>query len=196
MMPNPKFQRPMPGRQQGAALVIGLFILLIASFLAVASLNNATVQERMASNSEKVQKALRAAESAVEDQVRTAITDFSSFSAAHGEYGKTNPNWPSEAYDIGDEFDYEIVRSLSVAGFAGVAAARGQAQDAARFLGAVDANLDRIGIRFEPADAADIERYVIAAREALGAATYQQLASQGAASPWAAIRVEARAYGV
>ena len=114
MMPNPKFQRPMPGRQQGAALVIGLFILLIASFLAVASLNNATVQERMASNSEKVQKALRAAESAVEDQVRTAITDFSSFSAAHGEYGKTNPNWPSEAYDIGDSDISTVVQVISI----------------------------------------------------------------------------------
>ena len=101
----------------------------------------------------------------------------------------------SESYDVGDAYDYEIVRSLSVAGFAGVSIARGDAQLAARFLGAVDANLDRIGVQFEPADAADIARYYEGAKAALGEETFAKLAAEGAAENWSDIQLQARALG-
>ncbi|MEP1538548.1 MAG: adenylate/guanylate cyclase domain-containing protein [Paracoccaceae bacterium] len=101
----------------------------------------------------------------------------------------------SESYDLGDSYDYEIVRSLAVAGFAGVALARGDAEKAARFLGAVDANLERIGVQFEPTDSADIARYREGAQSKLGDAKFASLKQEGASSKWRKIKNEARSLG-
>lgn len=101
----------------------------------------------------------------------------------------------SQSFDLGDDYDYEILRCLSVAGFAGVSLAGGDAHTAARFLGAVNANLDRIGVQFEPADAADIARYFEGAKAALGESAYDDHLATGAASSWTGIKAEARALG-
>ncbi len=96
-------------KQEGAALVIGLLILLMASFLAVASLNNATVQERMARNEQNINKAFQAAESAVEQQLSIASEDknLTKLVNAYAEYERTQingqePSWPSADYDSGE----------------------------------------------------------------------------------------------
>ncbi len=102
----------------------------------------------------------------------------------------------SESYDLGEDYDYEIVRSLAVAGFAGVALARDDAKQAAVILGAVDANLARIGVQFEPTDAADIARYHEGAKAKLGDSTFEDLKREGAALKWRDIRLQARALGV
>lgn len=98
-----------------------------------------------------------------------------------------------KAYDLGHAYDYPIVLNLCVAGFGGIAIARGEAETAARFLGAVAANMARIGAAFEPTDRADIDGYVAAAKDALGGA-YDAAAAQGAAATWDDLRAEARAY--
>lgn len=98
----------------------------------------------------------------------------------------------AEAYDLGEEFDYPIVVNLCVAGFGGVALARGDAATAARLLGGVDHNMGIIGASFEPADKADIDGYVTRTREALGDAEYDRLAAEGAAQSWDTLRAGAR----
>ena len=93
----------MARQQQGAALVVGLLILLLATFLAVASMNNANMQERMAANSQNLNSAFQAAESAIDDQIRDVVNgDASRLGLARGEYGKATPNWPTDTYNAGD----------------------------------------------------------------------------------------------
>lgn len=93
----------IPRSQQGAALVVGLLILLLVTFLAVASMNNANVQERMAANTQNENLAFQAAESAVDEQIQVVSDgDTSQLALAKSQYGLTTPNWPTESYDAGD----------------------------------------------------------------------------------------------
>ncbi|MEM6678930.1 MAG: adenylate/guanylate cyclase domain-containing protein [Pseudomonadota bacterium] len=101
----------------------------------------------------------------------------------------------AEAHDLGEDFDYPIVVHLSVAGFGGLALARGDARLAARLLGGVDSHMERIGASFEPTDKADIDGYVAGARAALGDAAYDASAAEGAQASWETLRREARALG-
>jgi predicted ATPase len=57
-------------------------------------------------------------------------------------------------------------------GFAGVAIARGQQNRAARILGATDVLLGTLGLRLDHSDQVEYNRYVDAARTALGDATF------------------------
>lgn len=99
----------------------------------------------------------------------------------------------AEAFDLGQKFDYRIVVNLCVAGFGGLAIAQGDPARAARFLGAVDHNISKIGVDFEPTDKADIATYVDAAKAALGPEKFKEYAEAGATADWIAIQSEARA---
>lgn len=55
----------LPPRQRGAALIIGLILLLILTVLGVSSMNTATMELAMAINSQQSQYAFQAAESAL-----------------------------------------------------------------------------------------------------------------------------------
>ncbi len=99
----------------------------------------------------------------------------------------------SEAFDLAEDYDFPLVSNLCVAGFGGVAIARGDKEMAARILGAVEHNLEKIGVVFEPTDRADVDRYIAATRAALGDEGYMILASEGAAMPWDDLRSMARA---
>lgn len=99
----------------------------------------------------------------------------------------------AEAFDLGQKFDYRIVVNLCVAGFGGLAMAQGDPARAARFLGAVDHNIRKIGVDFEPTDKADIAAYVDAAKAALGPEKYAEYSEAGAADDWITIQSEARA---
>lgn len=90
-------------KQEGAALVVGLLLLLLITFLAVASMNNANVQERMAANSQNVNLAFQAAESAVDNQIQLVMGgDTSNLATARSQFGLTTPAWPTDTYDAGD----------------------------------------------------------------------------------------------
>lgn len=58
-------------RQRGAALVIGLILLLILTLLAVAGMNTATLELQMAGNEQYQQRAFEAAETAIEQAIET-----------------------------------------------------------------------------------------------------------------------------
>jgi type IV pilus assembly protein PilX len=63
--------QPIGGRQRGAALIIGLLLLLILTLLAVAGMNTATLELQMAGNEQYQQRAFEAAETAVEQAIDT-----------------------------------------------------------------------------------------------------------------------------
>jgi type IV pilus assembly protein PilX len=57
--------RPV-NRQRGAALVVGLMLLLVLTLLAISGMNTATLELQMAGNNQFTQSAFQAAESGVE----------------------------------------------------------------------------------------------------------------------------------
>ncbi|HSN72358.1 MAG TPA: PilX N-terminal domain-containing pilus assembly protein, partial [Steroidobacteraceae bacterium] len=63
--------RSLHGRQRGAALIIGLVLLLILTLLAVAGMNTATLELQMAGNEQYQQRAFEAAETAIEQAIET-----------------------------------------------------------------------------------------------------------------------------
>lgn len=69
MMPTQRFYSPQRG-QRGAALVIGLVLLLILTVLGVSGLGTATTEVRLADNKKQREFAFQAAESAVNEAIR------------------------------------------------------------------------------------------------------------------------------
>lgn len=55
-----------PQRQQGAALIVGLVMMVVLTLLAVSSMNTATLELTMASNNQEQENAFQAAETAVD----------------------------------------------------------------------------------------------------------------------------------
>ena len=93
----------LKSRQSGAALIIGLLILLLATVIAVASTSNATFQERMAGVEQNMNITFQAAESAIDEEIRkVASGDTSNLSNARLQYGLATPNWPKNTYNIGN----------------------------------------------------------------------------------------------
>jgi type IV pilus assembly protein PilX len=90
-------------RESGAALIVGLMILLLATFLAVAAMNNSGMQEKMASNAQFVNQAFQAAESAIDSKVADiSAGDTSLLSASLAQMGLSSPNWPTFTYNVGN----------------------------------------------------------------------------------------------
>jgi type IV pilus assembly protein PilX len=59
-------------RQSGAALVIGLLLLLVLTILAVTGITTATLELQMAGNEQYRERAFQAAETAIEQAIQTA----------------------------------------------------------------------------------------------------------------------------
>ncbi len=87
----------------------------------------------------------------------------------------------SESLQIGREHQYMMVTNLYLAAMAGVALGRGKHRQAARLLGTVDAQLHRVGVRFQPADQKELEHSLEQARTHLDSATFDAAWSEGAA---------------
>lgn len=83
-------------RQQGAALVVGLILLLVLTLLAVSGMNTATLELRMAGNNQFSQNAFQAAESGIE----TALTNWVP--------GTVYAPGPITDPDSGDTFDVTV----------------------------------------------------------------------------------------
>ncbi|MBT8135968.1 MAG: hypothetical protein KJO54_03035 [Gammaproteobacteria bacterium] len=62
----------LPHRQRGAALIVGLVLLMILTLLGVAGLNTATLEAAMADNMQRGQYAFQGAESAIMAEMRIA----------------------------------------------------------------------------------------------------------------------------
>lgn len=69
---------PTAGRQQGAALVVGLILLLVLTILAVSGVLTSTMELRMVRNTQSQERAFQAAEVAVEDALANPVLSTSS----------------------------------------------------------------------------------------------------------------------
>jgi type IV pilus assembly protein PilX len=86
-------------RQQGAALVIGLILLVVLTILAVSGVFTSTMELRMVGNNQNQERAFQAAEVAVEDALGNPVL---STSAVFNQATVAVPNSP------GDEYSYSL----------------------------------------------------------------------------------------
>jgi type IV pilus assembly protein PilX len=88
-------QAPSRARQQGAALVIGLILLMVLTLLAVSSMNSASLEFIMAGNEQYRANAFQAAEAGIEQSLVQGI--FNPDAAAQNLKGANNAtdNWAS-----------------------------------------------------------------------------------------------------
>ncbi len=68
-----KINRPRAHRQRGAALIVGLLLLLVVTLLAVAGMNSASVEFVMAGNEQYRSRAFQAAEAGIEESLVKGI---------------------------------------------------------------------------------------------------------------------------
>ncbi len=85
----------LPGRQQGAALVIGLILLLVLTILAVSGVFTSTMELRMVRNTQSQERAFQAAEVAIEDALANPVL---STSAVFNQATIAVPNAPGDTY--------------------------------------------------------------------------------------------------
>jgi len=88
-----------PGRQQGAALVVGLVLLIVLTILAVSGVFTATMELRMVRNSQSQERAFQAAEVAIENALANPLI---STSTPEVQAPTDNPN------AIGDLYSYTL----------------------------------------------------------------------------------------
>lgn len=86
-------------RQQGAALVIGLILLVVLTILAVSGVFTSTMELRMVRNMQSQERAFQAAEVAIEDALANPVL---STSAGFSQATTAVPNSP------GDEYSYDM----------------------------------------------------------------------------------------
>lgn len=90
-------------KQQGAALVIGLMILLLATLVAVSAMTNSNLQEKMAANSQNANRAFQAAESAVDSQITGIIGGSTAImTQAINQFLNSGTNWPTATVSVED----------------------------------------------------------------------------------------------
>jgi type IV pilus assembly protein PilX len=95
--------RPAPGfqRQQGAALVVGLILLLVLTILAVSGVFTSTMELRMVRNTQSQERAFQAAEVAIEDALANPVL---STSAAFSQGDTAVPNSDPDTYSYELQF--------------------------------------------------------------------------------------------
>jgi type IV pilus assembly protein PilX len=64
-----RFERPSQQSQRGAALVVGLLLLVVLTLLAISGMNTATLDLQMAGNEQSYQNAFQAAETGIEQAI-------------------------------------------------------------------------------------------------------------------------------
>lgn len=94
-----------PGRQQGAALVVGLVLLLVLTILAVSGVFTSTLELRMVRNTQSQERAFQAAEFAVEDALGNPVL---STSTTFSQPETVIPDTVTASYPDGDRYSYEL----------------------------------------------------------------------------------------
>lgn len=109
--------------QSGAALVIGLILLLVMTLLGVTAMRGTTLQERMSGALSDQNTAFQAAETALRqgESVLSSITapNFNATGWYDQGDGKKRPDWPDNASDPGDTGDGVVTYSVSSGGGTG-----------------------------------------------------------------------------
>jgi type IV pilus assembly protein PilX len=88
-------------RQQGAALVIGLILLLVLTILAVSGVFTSTMELRMVRNNQSQERSFQAAEVAVEDALANPVL---STSTVFNQPTVAVPNSPGDTYSYQLQF--------------------------------------------------------------------------------------------
>ncbi|WP_019590464.1 MULTISPECIES: PilX N-terminal domain-containing pilus assembly protein [unclassified Thioalkalivibrio] len=89
--------------QQGAALVVGLILLVVITLLAVAGMQNTVLQERMAGNMHDRNLAFQAAEAALRQGERQAMNDGTSHADLPSDFRSGDPEaWFKRLVDDGE----------------------------------------------------------------------------------------------
>ena len=88
-------------RQRGAALVIGLILLLVLTILAVSGVFTSTMELRMVRNNQSQERSFQAAEVAVEDALANPVLSTSS---VFNQATVAVPNSPGDAYSYQLQF--------------------------------------------------------------------------------------------
>ncbi len=90
-----------PRAQGGAVLIVSLIILIILTLIGVSGMTTTSMEERMASNSQEIQRAFQAAESGV----ALAFQDVDSFNlSAEVNTGQTSITNSDDDYDTTTEY--------------------------------------------------------------------------------------------
>jgi Tfp pilus assembly protein PilX len=87
----------LPTKQHGAALVVGLLLLLVITMLAISGINSASVEFVMAGNDQYHQNAFQAAEAGIADVLSTAA--FNPGAGAQTTAGVALSDSKTETYD-------------------------------------------------------------------------------------------------
>ena len=90
-------------RQQGAALVIGLILLVVLTILAVSGVFTSTMELRMVRNSQSQERAFQAAEVAVEDALANPVLSTSTT------FSQAPVNVPDSPYATPDQYSYTLL---------------------------------------------------------------------------------------
>jgi len=100
-------------RQQGAVLLVGLLILLLATMISVSALNNSNLQEKMASNAQNLNRAYQSAQGAIDHQVaaiQAGTTSMLSDAIVQAQSG--SPTWPTTTFTLTG--DSSVTTSLTI----------------------------------------------------------------------------------
>jgi type IV pilus assembly protein PilX len=84
-------------KQQGAALVVGLVLLVVLTILAISGVVTATMEMRMAGNTQLQERAFQAAEVGIEEALANPII---STSGSEVQNFTANPNSPGDEYSF------------------------------------------------------------------------------------------------
>lgn len=107
-------RHPPPARQQGAALVIGLILLVVLTILAVSGVFTSTMELRMVRNTQNQEHAFQAAEVAVEDALANPVL---STSAPFNQATIAVPNSPGDTYSYQLQFVGQTPLSTGMTGY-------------------------------------------------------------------------------
>ncbi|MBB1074532.1 hypothetical protein HUU62_08920 [Rhodoferax sp. 4810] len=108
--------------QQGAVLITGLMILLIATIIGVSAVQNTAFDERMANNSRGEQLAFQAAEAAIREAARTiesnksSLTIINSPTTPRPDFNQDCATWTStnQASNVNMIGEHAVLASLPV----------------------------------------------------------------------------------
>lgn len=110
---------PVPARfrrqQRGAALAIGLILLLVLTILAISGMSTATLELRMAGNKQFQERAFEAAEVGIERAMNSGIYNTSVPTLCPGNgCPLNNNNVPNTAVDEADQDRFEYAMEFDV----------------------------------------------------------------------------------
>jgi type IV pilus assembly protein PilX len=89
-------------RQQGAALVVGLILLLVLTILAVSGVFTSTMELRMVRNTQSQERAFQAAEVAIEDALANPVLSTSA------PFFQATVDVPNSPYATPDQYSYDL----------------------------------------------------------------------------------------